>query len=121
MTDEKELPGSDPVSGDDGEIEQDASKIGELAESAGPPEPREPMPPIESRFMLVDIAAQRAKQLRRGALPRIAAPTPETDGSPAPTRKIERIAVAEVDQGLIVYDIPDPGDKAKGAEAGKDS
>ena len=121
MMDEKELHGSDPVSGDDGEIEQDASKVGELAE---PPEPREPMPPIESRFMLVDIAAQRAKQLRRGALPRIAAPTPETDGSSAPTRKIERIAVAEVDQGLIVYDIPDPGAKADdsdGAKAGKDS
>ena len=26
---------------------------------------RDPMPPIESRFLYVDVAAQRAKQLRR--------------------------------------------------------
>ena len=40
-------------------------------------EPEEPRPapaegaPIESRFLFVDVAAMRAKQLRRGALPRL--------------------------------------------------
>ena len=33
--------------------------------------PAEPAPPIESRFLFVDVAALRAKQLRRGARPRI--------------------------------------------------
>lgn len=118
MTDEKELTGTNAGSGEDGEIEQEAS------EPAAPPEPREPMPTIESRFMLVDIAALRAKQLRRGALPRVgdSRPAPETGG--ASTRKLERIAIAEIDKGLIVYDIPDPESKAEdsdGVEAKKSS
>lgn len=29
--------------------------------------PAEPAPPIQSRFLFVDVAALRAKQLRRGA------------------------------------------------------
>jgi hypothetical protein len=41
------------------------------ADSEAPAEPRPKAPPIESRFLYVDIAAMRAKQLRRGALPRI--------------------------------------------------
>lgn len=103
MTDETGQLGTDPVLGDESEIEQEAG------EPAAPPEPREPMPAIESRFMLVDLAALRTKQLRRGASPRVSAslPGPET-GSPSTTRKLERVAVAEIDQGLIVYDLPDP-------------
>src|SRR4026208_114521 len=45
----------------------------ELLGSAGQTEPSAPRPkapPIESRFLFVDVAAMRAKQLRRGALPR---------------------------------------------------
>ncbi|PYR59642.1 MAG: hypothetical protein DMF85_07235 [Acidobacteria bacterium] len=55
--------------------------------------------PITSRFLFVDIAAQRAKQLRRGALPRYERP------SPAP-HKLERIAMEEVRSGLIQYTLP---------------
>ena len=74
------------------------------------PEPeRDQMPPIESRFLYVDVAAQRAKQLRRGALPRLKdlAPNPETGVRPAPQNKLERVAMQEVDDGLIVYELPE--------------
>ena len=70
---------------------------------------REPAPPIESRFLYVDVAAQRAKQLRRGALPRLdeLAGASEVD-SPARLRhKLERIAMREVDRGKIHYDVPE--------------
>ena len=59
-------------------------------------------PPIESRFLFVDVAALRAKQLRRGARPRI-------DGEEGPLpHKAERVAMEEVRRGLVYYDVPDP-------------
>ena len=64
--------------------------------------PTEPAPPIESRFLFVDVAALRAKQLRRGARPRI-------DGEEGPLpHKAERVAMEEVRRGLVYYDVPDP-------------
>ena len=57
--------------------------------------------PIESRFMFVDVAALRAKQLRRGALPRV---TPEHHDA---THKLERVAMEEVRKGLIDYSMPE--------------
>lgn len=57
--------------------------------------------PITSRFLFVDVAAQRAKQLRRGALPRLtrhaAGHTPH---------KLERVAMEEVRSGLVDYALP---------------
>jgi len=35
---------------------------------AAPLIPSEPLPPIDSRFLFVDVAALRAKQLKRGAV-----------------------------------------------------
>ena len=106
MTDEKKLVGTDSGSVENGEIG------GQASEPTAPPEPRDPMPAIESRFMLVDIAALRAKQLRRGASPRIEDSTVVTDANDkVSTRKLERIAMAEIDRGLVVYDIPDPESK----------
>ncbi len=69
---------------------------------------REPAPPIESRFLYVDVAAQRAKQLRRGALPRLEelAGDREADSPPTLRHKLERIAMREVDRGKIRYDVP---------------
>lgn len=58
--------------------------------------------PIESRFMFVDVAALRAKQLRRGALPRV------TNEHHDATHKLERVAMEEVRRGLIEYSAPDP-------------
>jgi DNA-directed RNA polymerase subunit K/omega len=70
--------------------------------------PTEPVPPIHSRFLFVDVAALRAKQLRRGARLRILA-----DDGPLP-KKAERLAMEEVKRGLVMYDVPPP----KGAAAG---
>ena len=55
--------------------------------------------PITSRFLFVDVAAQRAKQLRRGAVPRL-----QRHG-PGPL-KLERVAMEEVRNGLIEYALP---------------
>ena len=62
--------------------------------------PTEPVPPIHSRFLFVDVAALRAKQLRRGARLRIL-----SDDGPLP-RKAERLAMEEVKRGLVMYDVP---------------
>ena len=106
--------------------EQDSSVLAvadtdEAAASAVEAEPeaveREPMPPVESRFMFVDIAALRAKQLRRGALARVTTGT-ESEGDAAPRRKLERIAMQEIEEGLVVYQLPDEkGDKTDGDAA----
>jgi DNA-directed RNA polymerase subunit K/omega len=61
----------------------------------------EPAAPITSRFLFVDVAAQRAKQLRRGALPRI--DRVAATGGP---HKLERVAMEEVRTGLIPYELP---------------
>ena len=82
-------------------------------QSDGPLIPSEPVPPIQSRFLFVDVAALRAKQLRRGARLRILS----AEG-PLP-RKAERLAMEEVKRGLVMYDVPvkAKGDKGdKGAE-----
>jgi DNA-directed RNA polymerase subunit K/omega len=63
--------------------------------------PSEPAPPIDSRFMFVDVAALRAKQLRRGARVRIGEP----DSAHLP-KKAERIAMEEVKRGLVYWDLP---------------
>ena len=68
--------------------------------------PRPKAPPIESRFLYVDVAAMRAKQLRRGALPRLNA---DEDGLEAPRAvpfKAERVAMEEVRRGLVLYEVP---------------
>lgn len=70
-------------------------------QAAGVETPSEPAVPITSRFLFVDVAAQRAKQLRRGALPRLERPLPS-----AGPHKLERIAMEEVRTGLIQYTLP---------------
>jgi DNA-directed RNA polymerase subunit K/omega len=54
----------------------------------------------ESRFMFVDVAAARAKQLRRGAVVRV----PAAHDTP---KKLERLAMEEVRRGLIDYTVPE--------------
>jgi DNA-directed RNA polymerase omega subunit len=61
--------------------------------------PPEPLPPIESRFLFVDVAALRAKQLRKGARPRLEDEVPQH-------HKAERVAMEEVRRGLVYYDVP---------------
>jgi DNA-directed RNA polymerase subunit K/omega len=84
------------------EVPQGESVVAEPEEPAGP---REPAQPIESRFLFVDVSALRAKQLRRGAKPRVGE-TPADSEHPRPT-KAERLAMAEVREGLVEWDLPD--------------
>jgi DNA-directed RNA polymerase subunit K/omega len=67
--------------------------------AAGEDAPSQPAAPITSRFLFVDVAAQRAKQLRRGALPRL-------DKAPVMPHKLERVAMEEVKHGFIHYTLP---------------
>jgi DNA-directed RNA polymerase subunit K/omega len=64
--------------------------------------------PNVRRFLFVDVAAQRAKQLRKGALNRIALAAAAGE---APVRDVgskpERIAMEEVRRGFIQYELPD--------------
>lgn len=52
---------------------------------------------MDSKYRMIIVAAQRSKQLQRGANPRIEAETPK--------RKHTRIALEEVRLGLIDYEI----------------
>ena len=56
--------------------------------------------PIESRFLYVDVAAARAKQLRKGASVRLDATAPRAT-------KPERLAMEEVNQRLVEWDLPE--------------
>jgi DNA-directed RNA polymerase subunit K/omega len=75
----------------------------ETTESAAEeaPQPRPKAAPIESRFLFVDVAALRAKQLRRGAILRL-----EDDDQRVRPFKFERLAMEEVRRGLVLYDVP---------------
>lgn len=79
-----------------------------VREPEAPPEPRPKAPPIESRFLFVDVAAMRAKQLRRGALPRIASTS--DNHRPLP-HKAERIAIEEVRENLVWYELPEAAEE----------
>ena len=76
-----------------------------IAEQSSETRPKPVISPLQSRFLFVDIAALRAKQLRRGATPRL---QKGPDGEPAPNapHKPERVAMEEVRNGLIVFDLP---------------
>jgi len=66
-------------------------------------EPVEPAPPVSNRFLFVDIAALRAKQLRRGARPRLDRGHHESHPQP---HKAERVAMEEVRRQLVQFDLP---------------
>lgn len=94
MADTEDLAGSEPVA---------------------EPAPRPKAPPIESRFLFVDVAAMRAKQLRRGALPRLSADDEGAETPRAMPFKAERVAMEEVRRGLVLYDVPGtaPADESR--------
>jgi len=72
------------------------------------PAPRPKAAPIDSRFLFVDVAAMRAKQLRRGALVRLSEEDAQHDPHRAAPRKAERIAMEEVRRGHVLYEVPPP-------------
>ncbi len=65
--------------------------------------------PTAGRFLFVEVAAQRAKQLRRGALNRLQPVEPAEEAvpaePPAPAHKAERVAMEEVKRGYIKYQL----------------
>jgi DNA-directed RNA polymerase omega subunit len=63
----------------------------------------EPAAPIQSRFLFVDVAALRAKQLRRGARVRF-----DADQVVPLPHKPERVAMEEVRRGLVPYQVVVP-------------
>ena len=84
------------------EVEIQAGDGAAVDEPSGP---REPAQPIESRFLFVDVAALRAKQLRRGAKARLS-DDPDHNHGPKPL-KAERVAMSEVRNGLVEWQLPD--------------
>ena len=65
---------------------------------------------IDSKYRLIILAAQRSKQLQRGARPRI-----EID----PTKhKPTRIALEEVVQGTVPFHVRADGDEESAEDAG---
>ena len=77
------------------------------AELEVPSGPRPKAPAIESRFLFVDVAAMRAKQLRRGARVRLDEDEP-ADVPRIHPHKAERIAMEEVKRCLVLYEVPAP-------------
>lgn len=86
--------------------DQDTDTTGTEPQAEAPLERSEA---IESRFLFVDVAAQRAKQLRRGARPRLGTPDVETSEGwrPDQPHKLERVAMEEVKQRLVLYTLPE--------------
>ena len=83
-----------------------------IEQDAAPELPPEPAPQITSRFLFVDVAALRAKQLRRGARVRF-----REGEAPTGMHKAERVAMEEVRRGLVFYDIPVPSGGGDGRSA----
>jgi DNA-directed RNA polymerase subunit K/omega len=84
----------------------------DTADLAGPEAVEEPpalpvkAPPIESRFLFVDVAAMRAKQLRRGARVRLSDEDAAAEQHRTIPHKAERVAMEEVRRGLVLYEVP---------------
>ena len=63
-------------------------------------EAAETIPTLDSKYRLIIIAAQRSKQLQRGARPRV-----EMD---IQRHKPTRVALQEVEQGMVPYVLTEP-------------
>lgn len=92
----EETPDFNPTSAEVTLIESEAEPAVEV-----PAVPAEPAVPITSRFLYVDVAALRAKQLRRGARLRY-----ELEPGVPAYKKPERMAMEEVRRRLVHYTIP---------------
>src|SRR5690242_12285899 len=67
--------------------------------------------PAHGRFLLSRVASERARQLRRGARPRVDVRT-----TPRPTA--ERVALEEVREGLVAFRFESPGLAFRGEASG---
>lgn len=88
-------------------VEEHLTSNAQSEDTDAPAQPVVKVAPPESRFLFVDVAALRAKQLRRGARSRLAGMAdPTAEPSADQPRKPERVAMEEVRQGLVMFDIP---------------
>ena len=62
-------------------------------------------PEIDSKYRRIILAAQRSKQLQRGAIPRVDLDIRKT--------KPTRVAMRELDEGLINFTFTDQADKTE--------
>ncbi len=62
---------------------------------------------VTAALLFADVAAMRAKQLRRGALPRLDDDADFIESHRPHPHKAERVAMEEVKRGLVLYDVPD--------------
>jgi len=96
----------------------------ELDQTLLPPPPpqadeKNAVHPMQRRFLFVDIASQRAKQLRRGALNRLLATAGTPEAAAIVPHKAERVAMEEVRRGFVQYDLPEnkpPAPRTEGTE-----
>ena len=58
------------------------------------------VPQLDSKYRLIIIAAQRSKQLQRGARPRV-------EGMDTQRHKPTRVALEEVQQGKVSFNLTD--------------
>ncbi|MGH9405518.1 MAG: DNA-directed RNA polymerase subunit omega [Terriglobia bacterium] len=56
---------------------------------------------IDSKFRFILVAAKRARQLQAGAKPLVQ----------SPHKRATKVAVAELEAGLVPFDIPPPPDE----------
>lgn len=66
-------------------------------------------PEIDSKYRMIVLAAQRSKQLQRGALPRVDMDIRKS--------KPTRIAMRELDKGKVNFTFTDQGEKEESAKA----
>ena len=100
---DEEVRSEQPI--DEGPEVQEALLAEAQPEDALVTEPRgptNPAPPITSRFLFVNVAGQRAKQLRRGAIVRL-----EPDTERLSSSKAERVAMEEVRRRLVYWEMPE--------------
>jgi DNA-directed RNA polymerase omega subunit len=69
------------------------------AKAAAEVEPEDGKPVMDSKYRLIIVAAQRSKQLQRGARPRIDMDTQR--------HKPTRVALEEVLQGVVAFNFTD--------------
>jgi DNA-directed RNA polymerase omega subunit len=75
-----------------------AKQAEKKAEAAQPVEDGGPQ--LDSKYRLIIVAAQRSKQLQRGARPRV-------EGMDTQRHKPTRVALEEVQQGKISFNLTD--------------
>lgn len=71
---------------------EETTETTETSEDGG----RQPQPAIDSKYRMIILAAQRSKQLQRGATPRVEADPRKT--------KTTRIAMKELENGKVHFE-----------------